>query len=307
MALPLTDLGDALRAAGLTVRELPGWKTRGQTDGPFTPRGVMWHHDASAPGDSPGVPQYMANLANNGAQLWVDRYGVWHLVAAGRMWHAGSGGGWGRIPAGAGNTYSVGIETDHTTGEAWPTVQVSSLRRGTAVLLLLLGANAGDALCGHKEYRTTNPDPDGLSMADERRAVADLMTNPQQEDDMANFTEEQRDVVVAAARKILAEYDPTADDRPLPIATPDDITGHVLSIRGLQQKMREAEAIDRVSIAAIETVVNQILQALTQLQVSGQTQEGFDALFRTSPLAKGLLREGAVFVDNDPPNPPSGG
>jgi hypothetical protein len=80
------------------------------------------------------------------------------------------------------------------------------------------------------------------------------------EDDMANFTDEQRDVVVAAARKILAEYSPTADDRPLPIGTADDITGHVLSIRGLQEKMRNAEAIDRVSIAAIETVVNRIDQ-----------------------------------------------
>lgn len=184
MALPLAGLADALRAAGIRVVELPGWKLRGQTDGGFTPRGVMWHHDASAPGDSPGVPQMMANLANNGAQLWVDRYGTWHMVAAGRMWHAGTGNGWGRIPAGDGNTYSVGIETDHTTGEAWPDVQVVSLRRGTAVLLRYLGASPADALCGHKEYRTTNPDPDGLDMAYERRQVAEVLNNPLEDDDM---------------------------------------------------------------------------------------------------------------------------
>lgn len=191
MALPLAGLADALRAAGLHVVELPGWQTRGQTDGPFAPRAVMWHHDASAPGDSPGVPQMMANLDNNGAQCWVDRYGTWHMVAAGRMWHAGSGGGWGRIPAAAGNTYAVGIETDHTTGEDWPTVQVSSVRRGTAVLLRYLGASPGDALCGHKEYRITNPDPDGLDMANERRAVAAIMDNPQ-EDDIVDAAQEDR-------------------------------------------------------------------------------------------------------------------
>lgn len=124
---------------------------------------------------------------------------------------------------------------------------------------------------------------------------------------MASFTDEQRDVVVAAARKIVAEYNPTADNRPLPIGTADDITGHVLSIRGLQEKMRNAEAIDRVAIANIETLCNQLVSLLGQLQVSGMTQEGFDALFRTSPLTPGLLREGSVFVDNDPPKPPQGG
>lgn len=179
MAPVLAQLADALRAAGLKVREYPGWKTRGQTDGPFTPIGVMWHHDASAPGDSPGVVDMMANLANNGAQTWVDRYGTWHLIATGRMWHAGSGGGWGRIRSGQGNTLSVGVETDHTTGEDWPPALLSGLRCGTAVLLRLLGSSPHDSLCGHKEYRITNPDPHGLDMAQERTAVAALMANPQ--------------------------------------------------------------------------------------------------------------------------------
>lgn len=174
MSLALVGLADALRAAGVPVAEYPGWAQRGQTDGSFYPRAVMWHHDASALGDSPGVPAYMANLDNTGAQCWVDRYGVWHLVAAGRMWHAGTGGGWGVIPPNDGNTYSVGIETDHTTGEDWPSVQVAMLRRGTAVLLAMLGADPFDALCGHKEYRITNPDPDGLDMTRERVTVSEI-------------------------------------------------------------------------------------------------------------------------------------
>lgn len=168
----LTWLAGELRFAGCDVVELPGWHTRGQTDGPYTPRAVMWHHDASPAGDSPYVPAMMADLRNNGAQCWVDRTGRWHIIAAGRMWHAGAGTGWGRIPAGQGNTYSIGVETDHTTGEPWPAAQLASLRWGTRALLSRLGASPGDALCGHKEYapgRKVDPD---LDMDTERRLVA---------------------------------------------------------------------------------------------------------------------------------------
>ncbi|MFC6094724.1 N-acetylmuramoyl-L-alanine amidase [Saccharothrix lopnurensis] len=174
MALLLAGLADALRAAGLTVIEHPGWTDRGQKDGAFAPVAAMLHHDASPHGDSPGVPAFMANLRNNGAQTWVDRGGRWHLVAAGRMWHAGLGGPWGPISRDDGNTDSVGVETDHTVGEDWPTAQLYGLRRGLAVLLRHIGAPAS-ALCGHREYRTTNPDPDGLDMAHERAEVARIM------------------------------------------------------------------------------------------------------------------------------------
>jgi lysozyme len=126
-------------------------------------------------------------------------------------------------------------------------------------------------------------------------------------DTVPNISQSDLDKLLAAADKITHLFDPTDDDRPLPIATADDLAGHVLSIRGLQEKMRNAEAIDRVSIAATEGLCNQILAALQNLAVAGQTQEGFDNLFRTSPLTKDLLRDGAVFIDNDPPVPPQGG
>jgi hypothetical protein len=193
VTLPLVGLADILRAAGLTVVEYPGWKDRGQDDGPYVPRGVMWHHDASAPGDSPGVPAMMANLANNGAQCWVDRLGLWYPIAAGRMWHAGRGGPWGVAPRDDGNTYLVGVETDHTTGEDWPAAQHESLRLGTAAIMRAYGWNPANALMGHKEYRPTNPDPDGLDMSAERRAVAELMKSglrsdfDQGEDDMVKL------------------------------------------------------------------------------------------------------------------------
>lgn len=178
MALRLAGLATALRAAGLRVVELDGWQDRGQTDGGFNPRAVMWHHDASPVGDSPNVPRWMSDLRNNGAQCWVSRSGVWYLVAAGRMWHAGRGGPWGPISLDDGNTDSVGVETDHTTGEDWPDAQLASLRIGTVVLLRLIGATAA-AVLGHKEYRTSNPDPAGLDMVSERQVISWMMNAPE--------------------------------------------------------------------------------------------------------------------------------
>lgn len=262
MALPLADLADILRAAGLVVIEYPGWRDRTQRDGAFSPRAVMWHHDASALGDSPGVPAMMANLDNNGAQVWVDRYGRWHLVAAGRMWHAGTGGPWGVIPAGAGNTYSVGIETDHTTGEDWPAAQLSSLRRGTAAIMRARGWSPWNALCGHKEYRVTNPDPDGLDMDHERRAVAELIAHDL-EDDMPLTDEDVRKILdyqverkgsyggpgVMTLRLLLEWWphfteggiaDSLLDTRvPYPVDIVDPVTGDVVHHAGDEITLRE--------------------------------------------------------------------
>lgn len=177
---------EVLRAAGLTVREHPGWRDRDRPGAAFRPRGVMWHHDASKPGDSPNVPAIMARDGADGAQLWVDRYGTWTVIAAGLMWHAGRGAGRGRIRGGQGNVDAIGIETDHTIGEPWPAKQHLSLRRGTAALLRHLGADPATSLVGHKEYAPgRKPDPDGLDMEIERRIVAALMASDNLEDDMA--------------------------------------------------------------------------------------------------------------------------
>jgi hypothetical protein len=102
--------------------------------------------------------------------------GAWHCIAAGRANHAGVGGGWGVIPADQGNGYSVGVETDHTTGERWPDAQLQAMRVGTAAILTRLGAAPQGALCGHLEYAPGRKfDPAGLDMDAERRAVAALM------------------------------------------------------------------------------------------------------------------------------------
>ena len=174
-----TWLAGVLRDAGVSVVEYPGWTTRGQDDGPFEPRALIFHHDASAAGATPGEPDYLADLSHPGAQCWVDMTGVWHLIAAGRMWHAGAGPGWGVIPADEGNTYSIGVETDHTTGEVWPPAQLDGIRRGMAAICKARGWDPATAIAGHKEYAPgRKDDPDGVDLDDFRSDVAALVAHP---------------------------------------------------------------------------------------------------------------------------------
>lgn len=194
-----------LRAAGLTVVEYPGWRGR-HAPGGFAPCAVIWHHDASAAGPSPNMAKLIAEIGNGTtppplSQCWVDTAGRWHLTASGRANHAGIGSGWGRIRANNGNEDAIGIETDHTIGEAWPTAQLQSLRRGTAVLLRHLGARAADSLAGHKEYAPgRKSDPAGLDMAAERRAVAAI--NPTED----VMTPQQYAVLVETQKRVTNTY-----------------------------------------------------------------------------------------------------
>ncbi len=170
-------LPGVLRAVGLQVVEHPGWTTRGlSTARPFTPRAVVWHHDASAPGDSPGVPDYMIhNFSSAAAQCWVDRAGRWHLIASGRAPHTGA-----VLPGMPTNETSIGVETDHTTGEDWPPALLASLRRGTAAILRHLGVLPGVGLHFHRTICSPpgrKTDPDRLNLAAEREQVALAMTS----------------------------------------------------------------------------------------------------------------------------------
>lgn len=159
-----------LRAAGIEVVEHPGWRERGLgSHRPFTVDYIVWHHDASPAGDSPGVPGYMIrNFERAGAQVWVDRRGRWHLVASGRAAHAGSTRNHVK------NENSLGIETDHTTNEDWPPALLNSLRVGTAAILNYIGQTSTKGLHFHKSIcapRGRKIDPAGLNLHTERTRV----------------------------------------------------------------------------------------------------------------------------------------
>lgn len=193
MSVFLTDTAKVLRAAGVKVKEMTyergphqgkSWKYVGYNGlgYPDTPLGVMWHHDASPAGDSPGSLDWMMydgfGLAP-AANAWVDRYGTWFLHCGGYSNHAGLGA-WPKLGlVNNGNAKMFGIETDHTVGEAWPVDQINSLRAGTAALLKNWG-RPSDNVIGHREYAPLRKnDPDGLDMRAERRRVGKLMGEPQ--------------------------------------------------------------------------------------------------------------------------------
>ena len=187
-----TWLPEALHAAGVPVILEEGWATRGRprSVGPFQPRGILWHHDASELGPSPEEARFIALTGRPAedipaplAQLWVccgckgaHAVGTWHVLAAGRANHAGLGDGWGVIRADEGNADAIGVETDHTTGEHWPAELLDSLRRGTAGIMARAGWNPLHALAGHKEYAPgRKSDPDGVDMDAARSRVAALI------------------------------------------------------------------------------------------------------------------------------------
>lgn len=146
----ITDMADVLRAAGLTVIELPGWKTNAEDDGGFDPIGILFHHDAMGLHNM-NVPTNMARRGEGGSQLWIRYDGVCVTLAAGRKWHAGLGIGYGEIGRDQGNTKMLGIETDYSGTGSWPAALVDSINRASAALAQHYGFPTSNC-CGHKEY-----------------------------------------------------------------------------------------------------------------------------------------------------------
>lgn len=175
---------DALREAGLVVHETEGWRDRWQRThangspavlrDPSAPA-IVWHHDGSPAGDSPGSLGWITGALDAGepaAVLWLDFTGEWWIIGNGYASHTGP-----VLPGMPGNADSIGIETDHTTGEDWPAGQLDSLRRGTAALLRA-SRQGVDRLHFHKticDPPGRKPDPYGLELAEERRIVAGLL------------------------------------------------------------------------------------------------------------------------------------
>lgn len=192
-----TWLPDVLRAAGLTVVELPGWKGRGKELTAIN--GVVAHHTATGTNWTDTRVDALlrdgrADLPGPLAQLGLDRAGRYRLVADGRANHNGYGT-WGNA--------SIGIEAyNDGKGEPWPAVQLDAYQRGAAAILAHLGLPAAKVLAHRETDPRRKPDPVGIDMAAFRRAVAGhigapaptIPTGPSTEDDMTD-----------ADRKLLAE------------------------------------------------------------------------------------------------------
>lgn len=191
------DLVSVLRAEGLTVVEVPGWRTR-SNGRDLTPVGNLVHHTASSPKATNGA---MARLLTEGrsdlsgplCNVHVRRDGTCEVIAAGAANHAGRGGAnvlaWIRKPAGGsppapgpddpgGNSLLVGWECDNAgDGEPWPAAQVEAIVRGCAAVARAAGFPAA-ATIGHREWTRRKIDPRGIDMSALRLRVAHRLGAP---------------------------------------------------------------------------------------------------------------------------------
>lgn len=144
-----------LRAAGLTVHEVSGWKTRGGDQwGPI--RGLTCHHTAGSrtstdAGEIRTLVQGSKSAPAPIAQLYLSRTGAWHVVASGICWHNLTG--WGGPNRGHGNSTLIGVEAQHSGGdEPWTSRQYDSYVTGVAAIMRHLKLPAA-RVAGHKEHQ----------------------------------------------------------------------------------------------------------------------------------------------------------
>lgn len=167
MTYSLTWLPAVLRAAGLTVVEVPGWPTRGHGDVGRTQM-VLCHHTAEACHDHHLDPALSVllngrpDLAGPLCNLALGEDGKFYMVAAGKAWHAGAGF-WHGVTDG--NGHGIGIEAKNNgIDEPWPEIQVEAYAKGCAAIARHCGFGP-EMIAGHKEYalprgRKTDPDFD---------------------------------------------------------------------------------------------------------------------------------------------------
>ena len=170
MTYSLTWLPGVLRAAGLKVVEESGWQNRGHGD-MGTVQGILCHHTCGPKdGDIKDIGVLIngrPDLAGPLCHLGLARSGTFHIVAAGKAWHAGRGF-WRGVDDG--NSHLIGIEaenTGETTGpraDPWPDAQMEAYARGCAAILKHVSAPA-EMCAGHKEYALPKGRKDDPSFA----------------------------------------------------------------------------------------------------------------------------------------------
>lgn len=240
-SLELLALPEILRSCGLTVIEVPGWQTRANDDGPFAPIAIIDHHDGMGL-DNTNVPTNMARPGQNGAQIWIRRNADVHMIAAGRMPHAGKHARWGDLPENTGNALSVGLETDYAGYGPWPPDLLFAWRIVRRELAKSLDMKPGDVsrrMAGHKEIAPNRKtDPANIDMPTVRRQlVADL--NPEQDIDMDEATLQR--IVSLTAEAVLNT----------PLRTgPGDVRSALVGIEKTVQAIdRNTTAIDKTTTA----------------------------------------------------------
>ena len=144
----LTDLAAAVRASGLPVIEVPGWKTRGHGQMTAVDTIVCHHTAGPAKGNYPSlsvVRDGRADLPGPLAQLGLARDGTVYVIAAGVAYHAGV-----VKESSYDNWHAIGIEAEATGVDPWPEAQLDAYARLCAALCARYRLPVARVL-GHKE------------------------------------------------------------------------------------------------------------------------------------------------------------
>lgn len=165
----LTDLDETLRGAGLSVTEQDGWRQRSNQSGGYNggPIGIIIHHTGGGRGaDGQGDVNFILTKPDAApvSNLYLDRKGVWWVLAAGATNTNGKGGPWGPIPIGGANRRVIGIEAGNlgNNKEPWPEVMQDSYVKGVATLADRYGIDSNNVL-SHAEWTSRKHDPAGPS------------------------------------------------------------------------------------------------------------------------------------------------
>lgn len=195
-----TGLADRLRAEGLKVIEVDGWKTRGSDT--FHPRGSVNHHTAGPlKGNAPSLGVCIngrSDLPGPLCHVMLARDLTCYVIAAGRANHAGKGG-WKGL-AGNSNVYGLEVENTGLSNEPATPELLDAMHRVHAAFLRGIDNHDVGLVCQHEEWAPTRKiDFHDLAFEAFRNGVAArLASNPNQPEDDMPFTE-------AELRKIVGE------------------------------------------------------------------------------------------------------
>lgn len=194
-------LADVLRAAGLTVHEYDGWRTRGlESFGPV--RGIVCHGTAgSLTSSDAGELRVIAITGSNSAtapiaQLYLSRSGAWWVVASGTC--TGVVSGTGGPLEGYSDDAVLQIEAQHAKDEPWSAAQYGSYVRGVAALARhrVSGYEVPLAhVIGHYEHQPTGPNTKSDPWFDMNRFRADVAAVLNGGDDVLSETD--KDILLA--------------------------------------------------------------------------------------------------------------
>jgi hypothetical protein len=270
-------LPSVLRAAGLTVHEVAGWRTRGADSwGPV--RGITCHHTAGSRNSS---IQGEINVLLNGsasapppiAQLFLARNGEWYVVASGLCFH--NKVGWDGPNEGYGNDSLLGIEAQHSGGdEPWTAVQYNSYVRGVAALVRHRASGwdvSVSRVAGHKEHQPGSKSDPSFNMDIFRGRVAAEIREMDQEDDMLTAEEIARAVWAHPLRNPYSNEDQPAGTILRYVPSRQGHLDTQAAIAALDAARRAYEDSESETDAA---VVGQLAEIRTLLDQSGGDGSG---------------------------------